>query len=375
MTAATPLLVLVPGFPVDETDMSCLPAIQCYVEALGRRLPEGMVEVIAFQYPFECRSYSWRGISIHALGGGNSMIAKPRTWARAMDAGRRVISGRRQGVIHSFWLGECAFVGALLARRHAWKHVVSIGGREVRRRTIYGLLLRRSAFLLTAGSAHAAAAARSRLYREVDAVIPLGLDADRVASVSPESPSWAPDSPSTASDSPAPVPDNPSASRDVDILTVGSLTPVKRTEDVIEVAARLVHRHPDLSVEIVGDGPERAKLERRIRAAGLGDHVVLRGHLPRGDVLRLMRRTRVLLHPSEYESQGFVFLEAAASGAFVVCRDVGFRPQGAGIHVAAGVDEMADRVGQCLDGPHPPGPVRVPTADESVDAFLKLYAG
>lgn len=349
-----PVLVLVPGFPADESDSSCLPAVQNYVEALAGRMEPGAVEVIAFQYPYERRSYRWRGVRVNAMGGGNSRIAKLCTWLQALRTGVHIIAGRRRGVIHSFWLGECALVGSLLARRHGWRHVVSIGGQEVRRVGPYGALLRFGTFSVTAGSIPAAAAARRVLHRNVEAVIPLGLDADRLASIA-----------KTAAED---------GLRHIDILSVGSLTRLKRTEDVIDVAARLVARHSDLAVHIVGDGPERARIQRRITESGLDDHVILRGWLPREEVLRLMRTSRILLHPAEYESQGYVLLEALASGTFVVCRNVGFHPESPNVEHAASVDEMASAVERRLVSIDPPVPVHVPTAEETVDAFLKLYS-
>lgn len=352
MTLSPPILILVPGFPTDESDLSCLPPIQNYVEALGRRLPQGGVDVVAFQYPFDRRSYRWRGVRVHSMGGENASIAKPRIWMNAMRTCGRLMGERRQGVIHSFWLGECALVGNLLARRYEWTHLVSIGGQEVRKQTIYSTLLRYGTFSLTAGSARAAAAARARLRRDVDAVIPLGLDVDRVTSLSRR---------------------YPNDGRSIDILAVGSLTPLKRMEDVIETAARLLDRYPGLRVEIIGEGPQRARLQLLINAKGVEGHVTLQGQLPREEVLHRMQKSKLLLHTSEYESQGYVFLEALATGMFVVCRDVGFRPESSSVALATSVDEMVEAVRWYLDYPRAPEPTPVPTADETVDAFLNFY--
>ncbi len=86
-----------------------------------------------------------------------------------------------------------------------------------------------------------------------------------------------------------------------------------------------------------------------------------------------MQRSRVLLHASEYESQGYVFLEALASGMYVVCRNVGFHPESPNVQHAESVDEMATAVAQRLARPHRPEPVALPTADQTVDAFTALY--
>lgn len=364
-----PILLLVPGFPADESDLTCIPAVQNYVEALAHRYPPDQVEVVAFQYPYDRRTYRWHGVRVHALGGANAASAKPLTWMRALSTCRRLMKrpergGRdrqrgsngprrgseapQRGVIHSFWVGECALVGSLLARSHGWKHVVSIGGQEVRRHTMYGRFLRHASFSLTAGSEHAASAAQRTLRRPVDAVVPLGLDIQRFSA-------------------------QKHADRPIDVLVVGSLTPIKRVVDVVDVAQRLLNERPGLSLAIVGDGPERARLLEWIRGAGLTEHITVHGSQPREEVLRLMRRSKVLLHPSEYESQGYVFLEALASGMYVVCRDVGFHPDSPNVDHASSIDEMAAAVARRLAQVHDPKSVLVPTADQSVDAFASIY--
>ena len=357
---AKPVLVLVPGFPADDLDEDCLPAIQAYVEALGRRRSPGTVQVIAFQYPFARKSYDWRAVRVHAMGGCNRGRAKPLVWARALRMGARFIGGRRSGVIHSFWMGECALVGAALARRRGWKHVVSIGGQEALRDSVYSRLLRQTSLTLTAGSSFAADAVRRNLGRDVDAVIPLGLGPEFSAT------------PIDAEAAPVEVL-RADGARPVDVLAVGSLIPLKRMGDVVCVARELIKRLPDLTVQIVGDGPERPRLEKQIAAAGLQRHVILRGRLPRGDVLRIMQQSKVLLHPSEYESQGYVFLEALASGMYLVCREVGFQPESSKIMYASEVHEMAAAVLRRLEDTHDPRPVPIPTAEQTVDAFEDLY--
>lgn len=346
------IFLLVPGFPADENDSTCLPAIQSFVEALARIRPARAIEIISFQYPFERRSYTWRGVRVIALGGANSRLRKPRTWMRAIRHFRRIRALHQSGfsaVIHSFWLGECALIGAVLARRFSLKHVVSIGGQEIRRPSIYSMLLRRAPFVLTAGSQYAADIAGRTLGREVDIVIPLGLDCDRVRAV------------------------GGSAERDIDILAAGSMTEVKRFEDVIDVTARLVQLHPRLRVVIAGDGPCRLNIQRAVEQSGLRTNVRLTGALPRPEILRLMRRSKLLLHPSEYESQGYVFLEALASGMYVVSRSVGYTGGSPKAVHCDGVAEMARACSRFLGSEVEYVPEEVLSADETARRFSALY--
>jgi glycosyltransferase involved in cell wall biosynthesis len=90
-------------------------------------------------------------------------------------------------------------------------------------------------------------------------------------------------------------------------LIVSALVPYKRIEVAIDAAARA-----RIPLKIVGNGPERAALERF--AAGRAEFL---GRLPDADVRALYRRASVVLLPGE-EDFGIVPLEAQACGRPVV---------------------------------------------------------
>jgi glycosyltransferase involved in cell wall biosynthesis len=90
-------------------------------------------------------------------------------------------------------------------------------------------------------------------------------------------------------------------------LVVSALVPYKRVDLAIDACAQ-VH----LPLKIVGDGPERASLERR--ANGRAEFL---GRLPSDQVRDLYRRAAAVLLPGE-EDFGIVPLEAQACGSPVV---------------------------------------------------------
>jgi len=90
-------------------------------------------------------------------------------------------------------------------------------------------------------------------------------------------------------------------------LVVSALVPYKRIDVAIEAC-----RQAGVPLKIVGDGPERSRLERTAR----GD-VEFLGRLPDDGVRALYRRAAVTLLPGE-EDFGIVPLEAAACGRPVV---------------------------------------------------------
>jgi glycosyltransferase involved in cell wall biosynthesis len=96
------------------------------------------------------------------------------------------------------------------------------------------------------------------------------------------------------------------------VLVVSALVPYKRVDLAIDACLRAA-----VPLKIVGDGPERAALERR--AAG---RVEFLGRLPGEDIRDLYRRAAVVLLPGE-EDFGIVPLEAQACGRPVVAANRG----------------------------------------------------
>ena len=108
-------------------------------------------------------------------------------------------------------------------------------------------------------------------------------------------------------------------------LSIGRLVPAKRHEVFIEVMAAVAGQHPEARGLIVGDGPMRESLERRIRERGLAARVVLAGL--RSDVPALLRGARAVVFTSEREGLPMVLLEAMASAVPVVACAVGGIPE------------------------------------------------
>jgi glycosyltransferase involved in cell wall biosynthesis len=74
---------------------------------------------------------------------------------------------------------------------------------------------------------------------------------------------------------------------------------------------------------IVGDGPERKRLELLARKCGVEGRVRVFGGLPRDETLLRLGECHVLVHPSMHDSSGSVCLEAMAAGRPVICLDWG----------------------------------------------------
>ncbi len=104
------------------------------------------------------------------------------------------------------------------------------------------------------------------------------------------------------------------------ILAVGRLHPQKGFLELLEAFSKLRPEVPDARMLIVGEGPQRAELEARIRDLQLSGFARLAGY--RTDVADLMLQSQVLVMSSRWEGMPNVLLEAVQLGLPVVATPV-----------------------------------------------------
>jgi 1,2-diacylglycerol 3-alpha-glucosyltransferase len=338
--------ILTPGFAVDEGDTNCVPSLQDLLIGIANHVPGVQLTVFSLRYPHRRKPYAWHAIEVFPAGGRQLRFpAVVPSWVRLVSRFTRVKRLKPVHLIHSFWLGECAMLGQMLSRRYGLPHVVTLMGQEVTGRNRYARLLgsRRTTFV--AVSEFQRHELLKHHGRDVHEVIPWG-----VAGI----------------DTTRPV------GRDIDVLGVGSLTDVKDFATFLDVVSLVRDVRPDLVCRIVGDGPNRARLESRTRALGLTEAVRFEGRLSREQVFERMRRSRVLLHTSRFESFGLVFAEALACSARIVSRPVGFAEPGPSWSVSDDPKAMAAAVLAFLDADEPAVPV-IHAIDTAVAAYAGLY--
>jgi glycosyltransferase involved in cell wall biosynthesis len=107
------------------------------------------------------------------------------------------------------------------------------------------------------------------------------------------------------------------------LVFAGRLTAAKN----LDVAVEAVERLPDVSLVVVGDGEERAPLERAAGRAGVADRVRFLGARPRSEVLGLLAAADVAVLPSAWENFPHAAVEALAMGTPVVATRVGGVPE------------------------------------------------
>ena len=137
---------------------------------------------------------------------------------------------------------------------------------------------------------------------------------------------------------------------------VGRLVTEKGVRILLEAAALLVRQGLTPSISIIGDGPERAALERQKTELKLGDHVTFLGFMHGLALEGQIRQTSVLVMPSLCEDVApLSALEMMMQGRLIICSKVGGLAEQvgeAGLMFAPGdAQGLAHRMRDVLENP------------------------
>jgi glycosyltransferase involved in cell wall biosynthesis len=109
------------------------------------------------------------------------------------------------------------------------------------------------------------------------------------------------------------------------VVQVARLDTIKDHPTALRAVAQAASRRPGLRLFIVGDGPERSKIEREIERQSLQQRVRLLGM--RSDVRRILAGADLFLLTSVSEGIPVTILEAMAAGVPIVATAVGGVPE------------------------------------------------
>ena len=96
------------------------------------------------------------------------------------------------------------------------------------------------------------------------------------------------------------------------IITIGRMVRHKRMAGVITALHELSHKFPDITLVMVGDGPERVDLERLVEKLGVIQRVRFYGNIGRDKTLELLKTANVFVLNSIYEGLPHTVIEAMA---------------------------------------------------------------
>lgn len=108
------------------------------------------------------------------------------------------------------------------------------------------------------------------------------------------------------------------------ITHISNFRPVKRVEDVVRIFQKIVKEVPSKLI-LVGDGPDRYKVEMLCRELGTCKHTHIIGKLKKPE--EVLNLSDLFILPSESESFGLAALEAMACGVPVISTNTGGIPE------------------------------------------------
>lgn len=108
------------------------------------------------------------------------------------------------------------------------------------------------------------------------------------------------------------------------IIHISNFRKVKRIADIID-SFHLLSQQLPATLLLVGEGPEKVAMEKRVKALGLEDKVQFTGK--RDDLPELLAISDLMFHLSEKEAFGLVLLEALACGVPSIATAIGGIPE------------------------------------------------
>jgi glycosyltransferase involved in cell wall biosynthesis len=330
--------LVVPGFSADATDW-CIPALRHLARTLART---DQVRVIAIRYPYRAARYEVDNAEVMALGGATRRgPATVSLWRTALEAFRSEHRRRPFDVLHAFWATESGLLTAVAGRVLRIPTLISLAGGELVavpeiaygdqriawERFKVGASLR-LACAISAGSQQLVEHARQYVGHRLVHRLPLGVDLDLFKP-------------------------NGTARPDVARLVhVGTLTGVKDQAMLLRAFGHLRRARPTATLDIVGDGPMRADLERLASELTAPGAVRFRGAVDHAMLPPVYRSATAFVLSSRHEAQGMVVLEAAACAIPVVGTRVGVVPELTSAVAAVADDRsLAAALAAVLDDP------------------------
>lgn len=306
------VLTLTPFYPTASDD-----ALGCFVAEPIRALAESEVEscVVAVRPFYKDRpapnGHPAQWVRYPAIPGGAGLASSGVfLYTTLLSRVRQLHQSRRIDLIHAHAALPCGHAAMLLSRQLSIPFVVTVHGLDTFFDTqVQGYagkwcrLVARKVYQSAARVVCISSRVADAVACGVDAasltVIPNGVDPSQFAFGMDDS-----------------APPN--------ILSIGNLIPTKGHELLLRAFALLHERHPEVSCDIIGVGPERSRLQQLAAELNVAVKVRLLGRQTRKQVADALQRCTLFALPSSYEGLGCVYLEAMSAGKpAIACRGQG----------------------------------------------------
>lgn len=310
---------IVPGFASSEQDDTCIPTLLDLLKYIHSNT-EVKVSIIALQYPYTNEPYSIFGARVYPMNGKNKWWNRASVWKKALNKINQLNNDHPIHLTHSFWLGDTTLIAQAFAQQHKTKYICTLMGQDA-------LVDNRHIKNKRIGKAHIIALTQIQadtFYknsgRKVNEIIPFGTPDFGIDSMD----------------------------KVYDICGVGALIPLKNFEMWIEIIGLVKKQVPTIKGILIGDGEQHEELKSVIENKGLQSCISMVGHQSRLETLRLMDQSKILLHTSKYEGQGYVITEAMSRKLAILSTPVGYAVENEKIWKGITPQDFADEIAHLL---------------------------
>jgi glycosyltransferase involved in cell wall biosynthesis len=343
------VVIVTPGFPENEQDTTCLPAFQQFALSAKKCFPQLGLVILTFQYPFTKKEYEWHGIKVISLGGkNNSGFFRVLIWIRAYLTLRKI---KRQNTVVgllSLWLTECSLVANYFGKFNGLKHYMWLIGQDAKLTNAYIARIKPKGDNIIAMSDFLQEEFFKNHKQNPFLVAENGINESAFPPLN-------------------------TGNRQIDIIGVGSLSPLKNYKQFIEVVCDVQKKYPHVKAAIIGAGEEEDSLKELVKQLQLQNTIAFLGLLPHTKVFEWMNDSKLFLHTSYFEGNSTVLMEALYSGCKVVSKQSLRATPVKNLHIKTTKEEMINCSLQILQENAPPERVVFNTMDKSAEKIISLF--
>ena len=342
------LVFLTPAFPANESEENWISFQQILLRSVKKLYPGIKIIVLSFIYPHATSSYNWNDIEVFSFDGMRyKKIRRPLLWRNIWRKLNAIKKEHNIIAIFSLWCSECALVGRYFGKRNSVNHFVWICGQDARKSNRMVKLIRPSSNELIAMSDFLVDEFFLNHHIKPAHLIPPGIDLSMY--------------------------EDRNRVRDIDIIGAGSLSILKQYDIFVDVIAGLKNRMPEIKAVLCGDGEDTERISKMQKTYSLQHNLELTGMLTPRETIRMMQRSKIMLHPSSYEGFSMACYEALYAGCHVISFIKSMYHDIPHWHVVRSKEEMQQKAFELLNDPKLDNdPIFTYSMDDSAKKIVNL---
>ena len=341
------ILFLSPGFPQNQQDSWVVTYFANYIKAFKNSNSEIQISIVTLEYPYLGQLYNWNTVPIYSMVTTKHKIYKPLKWIKVINLVKDINRKSKITTIHSLWLRECSFLAQHLGKMIKAKVICSAMGTELKSPNPYLRWINFNKIHLVAVSEFMQSHIKEKLKLD-SVVIPWGIP-EHYANF------------------------DHSMSRSVDLLFVGFLNELKNLKLFLEIVQALKKYIPKVNAVVIGEEYTPHHVKSMIDVYEIASEVKFEGRLKNKEVLKYMRNSKLLIHTSDFESMGYVMLEALSCGMNIISKKVGIAKKSKKWDLAETLDQFVALILEKLGNPLSGDPLVPYLMSDTINGYKKLY--